>query len=151
MCLTTIYRGAKKRAAIAALPETFLVWKLVRRFGTEKPEPLFFRSHTTKLGRLIKHPLSPGWQTARYRGPAIELGYINTPLAGYRAGWHSWPCKDDALAELHQHGKDSLCYRLIECTARRSDITAIGKQADYDVIVTKQLLFRLDDVLRNQP
>lgn len=108
MCLGTVYRGKKKREALASLPETMYVWKVVRVWIGEK-------KYRSQAYHFPSFPFRAGWNKTRPR-------YLGE---GYLVAYHSFRKKSAALWWIERSSGN---VRLIRCKVLKKDIVAIGLQ-----------------------
>lgn len=132
MCLELVYRGSKKRKALAALPDEFTVYKLLIKRGNEYT-PLLNRGTWRGAPGAVK----PGRQKADWLGKVRRPKHCMS--SRYRAGWHAWLSLNGVLAFHAECGWENA--RLFECRAFKSDIRTIGEQCGQLVVVLKYVEF----------
>jgi hypothetical protein len=121
MCLSVVYRGKQKKEALAKLPDSFYVWKVVCRangggFVTDCELKPLYGGEVEFVANIInrKH---------RYKDQR------------YCGGGHFWMTR--GAAELSQLGDE----KIVRCRAKKKDVTSIGRQEGYRVIVLKKATF----------
>ncbi|KKM72808.1 hypothetical protein LCGC14_1416800 [marine sediment metagenome] len=120
MCLSTVFRGKKKKEALAKLKDTIIVWKILHAprasrsyYVTEiKGVHVYAGKNKFRQNIIIKH-----------------FGRSN-----YRGGSHFWMKKNGHWDILWGN-------KLVRCTIKKSDINAIGTQNGHFVVVVKKAIF----------
>lgn len=116
MCLENRLSGKTKEKAIAAMPETFRVWKYCPRMSGG---PEYQNTKAAKKEYAIKGPIEPGlkvkkwYKAGHFPGQRSKLEYI--------AGFHAF--LDKAEVDCYYEGETQY---ILEFEARRSDIKEIG-------------------------
>lgn len=111
MCLDTIYRGKRKKEALAKLPESGYYWKVVR-----------------KLGRLYYPPI---WDDMSYKTGWNFTGINCRTQEDYAVAFHIFRDRKDAYAWWQR-----LDIKVVRVIVKKKDIINIGKDSDGLCIVT---------------
>ncbi len=119
MCLSIVFRGKEKKAALAKLSDKITVWKILA-----KPYKLHPNYRTELRGVLV----CAG--EVKFKQNMIRPGRPNN----YRGGGHFW------LKRNKRWGVNWDC-KLVQCTIKKSDINTIGIQNGHPVVVVKKATF----------
>ena len=127
MCLDTVLRGKEKKVALAELPDTITVWKVLLKPGWNEKE---------KGNYVTDWLLFPVY--------AGEIKFTQSHLKGfvdclsYRGGGHFWLTKKGAEDWM---GLRNSTEKIARCTVKKPNINAIGFQSDFPVVVVKKATF----------
>lgn len=118
MCLGYVYKGKKKKDALAKLPEMVKCWKVVGRFRFNDKQyyspPIFDNKH-----------YMVGWNEVRPKYYRV----------GYRVAFHAFLKKKQA----ENWANAGLGQKVIQSKTEKKDIVAIGEQGCRLTIVTKRI------------
>ena len=119
MCLATVYKGKKKKAELAKLPEMVTCYKVVNQYGNQHGS--FYRPE------YQSGCFSVGWNVVKPE----KLYYYSK----YKVAYHAFLTRKDA-----KKWKDNDRWtKIVKCKTEKKDIGAIGKQRDFLVIVTRRI------------
>ena len=104
MCLSVVYRGKKKKEALAALSDSFYCWKVAAVYDRPK------RYYSAPIWRA-RYPVGWGQTKPSYAG------------CGYQIAWHFFLKKSDAVWFRRDHDEE-----IIRCKVKKRDVVAIGEQ-----------------------
>ena len=117
MCLSTVFKGRRKKKELAKLPEMVKCWKVVGHLRGDRKQywpPIFDHK-----------PYMVGWNKIR---PSYRH-------LGYKVAFHAYLNKKEAKNWV----KPELSQKVIQSKTEKKDIVAIGEQGCRLTIVTKRI------------
>ena len=129
MCLDVVYRGKRKKEALAKLPDEFPVWKRLS-YWCNNPDPVW-RTWAEPSIRVYSGEMKAPYLGTAYGSPhSPEQRRLHSPIKGERAypcGWHAYITRQDRSNT--------------RCLAKKQHIRAIGEQDGEIVVVLSHITF----------
>jgi hypothetical protein len=123
MCLSVVYRGKRKKEALAKLPESGYYWKAVLLNETNQYTPTVYQHRCVFIA---------GWNLTNPVAADVDCGCTT-----YKAAFHLFRTKEAAKKWVDNYGwiyRSNIRY--IRCKIEKKDIINIGEQDNELCVVT---------------